>query len=160
VFILIRAIIDSPGRPGILQTIANTTTPMAGGLHLPTALLIVCSLLLGLYCFWDFINEYVSLFLEGGIYQKFAEKSQAKEGGLALNIWGVVQHEGAPVQGIKIELKDSAGNVSKSLNTDHDGRFQFKNTFQAFSSAGGKLNAFINGVAVEKTFAGDTKLVP
>jgi hypothetical protein len=159
-FILVRAILDNPKHSGILQTILNTTTPIAGGPHFPAALLVIFSMLLGIYCFWDFLNEYSSLFLEGGIYPKFAAKSQTEKGGVAVSIWGMVRHGRAGMPGIKVELNNSQKVTLQSVTTDSNGYFQFENKFKDLAGVDGTLKASIGGAVIEKPVKADPKTIP
>jgi hypothetical protein len=145
---------------GLWQTILSTTTPLAGGFKLSTAFLIVVSVLLGGYCFWDFLNEYAILFLEDGTYVRFAEKSQKAEGGLTANVWGVAQHNGKGAPAVLIELMDSGGNALEAVHTDNEGLFQFRNRFEAISAQGGKVRAHFDGQTFEKPLLAGAKSVP
>jgi hypothetical protein len=160
VFILAQAIITDQNHAGPWQTILSATTPVVGGSRISTTLLIIVSAVVGVYCFWDFMNEYVSLFLEGGIYTKFAEKSQKKEGGLAISVWGVAQHQKKGAPGLAIELKDSAGKSLRSAKSSVEGLFQFEEQFKVISAAGGTVSTSFNGATIAETLSAGANSIP
>lgn len=158
--ILVHAMIADANENGLWQTILGASTPFAGGFRLSTLLLFVVSVLLGVYCFWDFLNEYAILFLEEGTYVRFAEKSQKATGGLTTNVWGVAQHNGKGAPAVLVDLVDSTGNTVEAVHTDAEGLFQFKNRFQDISANGGKLRAHFAGQVFEKPLTAGANIVP
>ena len=158
--VLAHAISVDANHAGAWQTILCTTTPLAGGFKLSTAFLIIVSVLLGGYCFWDFLNEYAILFLEEGTYVRFAEKSQKEKGGLTENVWGMAQHNGKGAPAVPVELLDSGGKALEAVHTDSNGLFQFRDRFQAIAAQGGKVQARYAGQIFETPLIAGANTVP
>lgn len=109
-------------------------TRMIGDWYASTIIVAIASFILAMFMFMDVILEYGALYLENGIYVRFAAKYQKSQGGLARSVWGEVYEvngfDRKPVSNVEVHLLREDSTLIGWTRTNTNGQFQIVDAFE------------------------------